>query len=86
MHIYVANLSLNVIDSDLFMLFSAYGKVGYTVIVREINNGRSKGIAFVEMPLRAQARQAILAFYKMEIDDFKITVREIVIRFGEFGS
>jgi RNA recognition motif-containing protein len=86
MNIQVANLSFNIIDSDLEKLFSAYGQVGFVAIVRNLKNGRSKGIAFVEMPVQAQAEQAIMALHKMEIDGQKIVVREIVYKTGEFNN
>jgi RNA recognition motif-containing protein len=86
MNIYITNLSLNVIDRDLDKLFSAYGTVGFAVIVRDKNNGRSRGIAFVEMPVRTQAEQAIKALHHMEIDGQEILVREMECRQGEFKN
>jgi RNA recognition motif-containing protein len=86
MNIYITNLSQNVIDTDLGKLFSAYGTVGFAVIVRDKSNGRSKGIAFVEMPLRAQAEQAIKALHLMKIDGQEILVREMECKQGEFNN
>lgn len=86
MDIQIANLSFNIIDSDLEKLFCAYGKVGFVIIVRDLKNGRSKGIAFVEMPVQSQAEQAVKALHKMEIDGKKILVREIAYKPGEFNN
>jgi RNA recognition motif-containing protein len=86
MNMHVTNLSLSIIDSDLSTLFAAYGVVSFVVIVRDIKNGRSRGIAFVEMPVQAQAQQAILGLHKMEIDGQKISVREIEYNPGEFNN
>ena len=77
MNIYITNLSVNVIDRDLGLLFSAYGIVGFAIVVRDPNNGRSRGIAFVDMPVRVQAEQAVRALHHMEIDGQEISVREL---------
>ena len=86
MNIHIYNLSLNIIEGDLSKLFSAYGDVSFVVIIRDQKNGRSKGNAFVEMPVQAQGEQAILALDHMEIDGQAITVREIEYKPGEFNN
>ncbi len=85
MNIHISNLSVNIIESDLQKLFTAYGKVGFVVIVRR-TNGRSNGNAFVDMPVHAQGQQAITALNNMKLDGEKITVREIEYRAGEFNN
>jgi RNA recognition motif-containing protein len=86
MNIYITNLSVHVMDRDLDRLFSAYGTVGFAVIVRDRTNGRSRGIAFVDMPVRAQGEQAVRALHHMEIDGQEISVRELQYRQGEFKN
>jgi RNA recognition motif-containing protein len=86
MNIHISNLSVNIIEGDLSKLFSAYGVVGFVVIVRDHLNGRSKGNAFVEMPVHSQGTQAIRALNKMEIDGMEINVREIEYKAGEFNN
>ena len=86
MNIHVTNLSSNIMDDDLGKLFSAYGEVSFIAVVRDKNNGRSKGNAFVEMPVQAQAEQAILALHHMEIDGLKISVHEVEYKAGEFNN
>jgi RNA recognition motif-containing protein len=86
MNIRVTNLSLNIIEKDLNKLFSAYGEVGYLIIIRDKRNGRSKGNAFLEMPNQFQAEQAIMALNHMEVDGLRISVEEIEYRAGEFNN
>jgi len=86
MNIHVTNLSSNIMDDDLGKLFSAYGEVSFIAVVRDKINGRSKGNAFVEMPVQAQAEQAILALHHMEIDGQKISVHEVEYKAGEFNN
>ena len=77
MNIQVSNLSLNVIDSDLVKLFSAYGEVNAAVIIRDKLNGRSKGSAIIDMVNDSQGRQAIQCLDQTLIDGKHITVNEI---------
>jgi RNA recognition motif-containing protein len=86
MNIHITNLSFNIIEGDLLKLFSVYGLVGHVVILRDRINGRSKGNAFVEMPIQAQGEQAILGLDRTELDGKKIGVREMEYRAGEFNN
>lgn len=86
MHILVSNLSLNIIDDDLQKLFSLFGEVSYSAVVRDRKTGRSKGRAFVEMPFEAQAQQAIAALNGTEWDGTEITVQKIESKAGEFNN
>lgn len=86
MNILVYNLSVNIIGEDLTKLFSIYGTVGFVVIIRDKKSGRSKGNAFVEMPIQGQGEQAILGLHQKEIDGLKISVQEINYTAGEFNN
>ncbi len=86
MNIHVTNLSSNIINDDLTKLFSSFGEVGFVVIVRDKKSGRSKGNAFVEMPVQAQAEQAIIGLHQVELDGKQIAVHEIEYKAGEFNN
>lgn len=86
MHILVSNLSMNVINDDLIHLFSLYGVVSFSTIVRDKQNGRSKGRAFIEMPYEAQAEQAISALNGKELDGKAISVQKLEDKAGEFNN
>jgi RNA recognition motif-containing protein len=86
MNIHVSNLTTNIIETDLKKLFSAYGQVGFVVIVRDRAHDRSTGSAFVEMPVQRQGGQAIMALNKMEVDGQLINVREIEYKADEFNN
>ena len=77
MNIHVSNLSLNIIDEDLRKLFAAYGEVGSAVIIRDKNNGRSKGSAIIDMLNDRQGRQAILCLDQTVLDGKAITLSEL---------
>ena len=59
MNIRVTNLNLNLIESDLQRLFTPFGEIMSVHIVRDKLNNRSKGSAFVEMPVEKEAENAI---------------------------
>ncbi len=59
MNIFVGNLSFRMDDQELAEAFEAYGEVESAKILTDRNTGRSKGIAFVEMPNDDEALAAI---------------------------
>ncbi|NII26726.1 RNA-binding protein [Pseudoflavitalea sp. X16] len=77
MHIQVHNLTLNVIDADIRKLFAPFGIVDSAEVIKDKLNGRSKGHALIDMPVEAQARQAIIVLDQSMVDGKKITVREV---------
>jgi RNA recognition motif-containing protein len=61
MQIQITNLDFNLIEADLQRLFTPYGEIHTVQIVRDHWNHRSKGRAYVDMPVDKEARQAILS-------------------------
>lgn len=59
MLIYVDNLSTETTEADLRTAFEIFGKVQTTRIMRNRISGKSKGFGFVEMPAKAEAKEAI---------------------------
>lgn len=59
MNIHVTNLNPNVIENDLQRLFTPFGEVKDIRIVRDKLNNRSRGRAFVDMPVDKEAQNAI---------------------------
>ncbi|MFO7447327.1 MAG: RNA-binding protein [Ignavibacteriaceae bacterium] len=76
MNIYIGNLSSNVSEQDLRDLFSGYGNIIRTKIVRDPYTGVSKGFGFVEMPGESEATKAIKELNTKDIKGKKITVSE----------
>ena len=60
MNIRVTNLNLNLIESDLQRLFMPFGEIRSVRIIRDKLNNRSKGSAFVDMPVEKEAENAII--------------------------
>ena len=73
-------------NDDLILLFSTYGTVSFSAVVRDSKTGRSKGRAFVEMPFEVQGEQAISALNGTALDGKQITVQKIESKAGEFNN
>ncbi|MDP4245243.1 MAG: RNA-binding protein [Bacteroidota bacterium] len=76
MNIRVINMSLNTTDREIRKLFSSYGIVDSAEINRNSLNGRSLKTAHINMPVEAQARQAIQSLDKSTLDGKIISVTE----------
>ena len=76
MNIFIGNLSYNVIAGDLRHAFEPFGQVTSASVMKDIENGRSKGYGFVEMPDKAQAQSAIAALNGVALKGRTITVNE----------
>jgi len=56
--LYVGNLDYTVTEQDLETLFSAYGEILSTIIVKDRYSGRAKGFGFVEFANNEDAQKA----------------------------
>lgn len=61
MNIYVGNLPYQLSEQELRDAFAPYGEVTTTSIITDRYTGQSKGFAFVEMTVDADAENAIKA-------------------------
>lgn len=61
LRIYAGNLPSAMNEEELRSLFTPYGQVEETEVVKDRQTGRSAGFGFVEMPFEPEARQAITA-------------------------
>ncbi len=76
MNIFVGNLSKEATEADLEKLFSQYGQIKSTKVIRDIFSGTSKGFGFVEMTDKNDAQTAIKELNTTELKGQKITVNE----------
>jgi RNA recognition motif-containing protein len=76
MNIYAGNLSYSVTDEDLKEIFGAYGEVSRANVISDRETGRSKGFGFVEMPVDAEAKQAIDSLNGKDVKGRAINVNE----------
>ena len=78
MDIQASNLSIDTNDSDIRKLFSAFGIINSAEVVRDKLNGRSRCKALINMPVAAEARQAIFSLDQTMMSGKKISVNEFV--------
>lgn len=78
MHIHISNLNSNFIESDLQRLFTKYGEVSSVELKRDKLNNRSLCHAFIEMPVRREAEQAVASLDRTEVKGKRVGVAEVV--------
>ena len=76
MRVYVGNLSYSTTEAEITSEFGVYGHVESTTIPFDKVSGRSKGFAFVEMPLRTEAEAAIAGLNGKVLNERTLIVNE----------
>lgn len=76
MKILVRNLSRSTTESDLRLLFEAYGTLQSCTLVMDVQEARSKGFGFIEMPKAGEAKAAIRRLNGTEVDGRVIRVKK----------
>jgi cold-inducible RNA-binding protein len=59
MNIFVAGLPYDLDDAELEEIFEKFGKVNSAKVAMDKETGKSRGFGFVEMPVEAEAKEAI---------------------------
>ena len=59
MNLYISNLSYNISDEDLRLLFADYGEITSAKVIMVRETGRSRGFGFVELSDDELAKKAI---------------------------
>jgi RNA recognition motif-containing protein len=78
MYIHISNLSSNFIEADLQRLFMKYGEVTTVELKRDKLNNRSLCHAFVDMPVRKEAEQAVASLDKTDVKGKRVDVTEVI--------
>ncbi|HOV97936.1 MAG TPA: RNA-binding protein [Bacteroidota bacterium] len=76
MKIYVGNLSRELTEDEIKQEFIAFGAVDSAKLIKDKYTGESRGFAFVEMPVRAEAEAAVKGLNEKEVGGRKIVVNE----------
>jgi len=77
MNIHVTNLNLNLIESDLQRLFTPYGEVKSIELLRDRLNNRSRGSAFINMPVDKEGEKAIVNLHGLQFAGKIIAVAKV---------
>ena len=76
MRIYIGNLSRDVSEEDLKQAFQPFGAVESVNVIKDKFSSVSKGFAFVEMPVKAEAEAAITGLKGKEMKGRSLEVNE----------
>jgi cold-inducible RNA-binding protein len=76
MNIYVGNLSRQATEGEIRALFEAHGEVKSVKIIKDFETKEPRGFAFVEMPKREEANEAINALDSKEFQKRTLKVNE----------
>jgi RNA recognition motif-containing protein len=74
--LYVGNLAYSIGDSELEKLFTPYGAVSSAQVIKDRDNGRSKGFGFVELGSSQEGQAAISALHGKDMDGRALIVNE----------
>jgi RNA recognition motif-containing protein len=84
--LYVGNLAYSVGDSELEKLFTPYGAVSSAQVIKDRDNGRSKGFGFVELGTSQEGQAAIAALHGKDVDGRALVVNEARPKEGGGGG
>jgi RNA recognition motif-containing protein len=76
MKLYVGNLSKSVTEEDLKSIFSVYGNLSSTTVIKDRITRDSKGFGFVEFQTGADGIKAMKELNSKEIQGKEIVVNE----------
>ena len=76
MKIFVGNLPFSVGETELRELFGQKGTVDSVTIMRDMETGRSRGFAFLEMASQEEAEKAIKDLNAYALEGRNLTVNE----------
>jgi len=76
MKIFVAGLPYDMDDAELTEFFEKFGTVTSAKVAIDKQTGKSKGFAFVDMPIRSEGLEAIEGLHDLGIGKKNLVVKE----------
>ncbi len=76
MDIFVGNLSFQTTEQELESEFKAFGEVSSVKIITDHETSKSRGFAFVRMPVQEHANAAVTSLNGKELNGFALKVNE----------
>lgn len=76
MNLYISNLSYNISDEDLRLLFADYSEITSAKVIMDRETGRSRGFGFVELSDDELAKKAIEELNQASYDGKVINITE----------
>lgn len=76
MKIFVAGLPYDLDDAELMEIFEKFGQVSSAKVAMDRETGKSRGFAFVDMPVREEAMGAIEHLNEISLGKKPLVVKE----------
>jgi len=86
MNIFVAGLPYDLDDAELEEIFEKFGKVNSAKVAMDRETGKSRGFGFVEMPVEAEAKDAIESLNNISLGKKPLIVKAAEDRQGGSGG
>lgn len=86
MNIFVAGLPYDLDDAELEEIFEKFGKVTSAKVAMDRQTGKSRGFGFVEMPVEAEAKDAIESLNNISLGKKPLIVKAAEDRPGGGSS
>jgi RNA recognition motif-containing protein len=86
MKIFVAGLPYDMDDAELLEFFEKFGTVTSAKVAMDKETGKSKGFAFVDMPVRSEGQEAIEGLNDLAIGKKTLVVKEAEDRGSSGGG
>jgi RNA recognition motif-containing protein len=86
MKIFVAGLPYDMDDAELLEFFEKFGTVTSAKVAMDKETGKSKGFAFVDMPVRSEGLEAIEGLNDLAIGKKTLVVKEAEDRGSSGGG
>src|SRR5262245_10548291 len=86
MNIFVAGLPYDLDDAELEEIFEKFGKVNSAKVAMDKETGKSRGFGFVEMPVEAEAKEAIEGLNNISLGKKRLVVKAAEDRAGGSGG
>jgi len=86
MKIFVAGLPYDMDDAELTEFFEKFGTVTSVKVAIDKETGKSKGFAFVDMPIRTEGEEAIEGLNDLAIGKKTLVVKEAEDRGSSGGG
>ncbi len=78
MNLFVAGLPYDLDDAELEEIFEKFGTVASAKVAMDKETGKSRGFGFVEMPVEAEAKEAI-----EHLNDISLGKKPLVVKAAE---
>src|ERR1700745_734360 len=86
MNIFVAGLPYDLVDAELEEIFEKFGKVNSAKVAMDKETGKSRGFGFVEMPVEAEAKEAIEGLNNISLGKKPLVIKRAEDRQGGGSS